>query len=125
MGVDDRSTETRLRPRAVGPIIKFMDDTKYSSDYEIVRVAEDIVPLGEFRTHTARVLRKMRESRRPVIITQQGRPAAVVLPPEEFDRLQERRRFVAAVSEGLADAEAGRVVADEDLDLPPGRRSKR
>jgi len=125
VGVDDESTEIRLHPKAVGSKIKSMNDTKYSSEYEIVRVAEDIVPLGEFRTHTARVLRKMRESRRPVIITQQGRPAAVVLPPEEFDRLQERRRFVAAVSEGLADAEAGRITDDEDLDLSPGRRSRR
>jgi prevent-host-death family protein len=102
-----------------------MNDTKYRSEYEIVRVSEDIVPLGEFRTHTARVLRKMRDSGRPVIITQQGRPAAVMLSPEEFDRLQERRQFVAAVTEGLADAAAGRVIDDEELDLPQGRRSKR
>ena len=50
--------------------------------------------------------------------------AAVVLLPEEFDRLQERRRFVAAVSEGLADAEAGRVIDDKDLDISPGRRRR-
>lgn len=125
MGVDEGSTEASLQAKAIRSKIESMDDTKYSSEYEIVRVAEDIVPLGEFRTHTARVLRKMRDSRRPVIITQQGRPAAVVLPPEEFDRLQARRRFVAAVSEGLADAEAGRVIDDEKLDPPPARRSRR
>ena len=50
------------------------------------------------------------------IITQKGRPAAVLLSPEEFDRLTYRERFPAAVREGLADAEAGRVVFDRDLD---------
>lgn len=50
------------------------------------------------------------------MITQNGKPAAVLLSPEEFDRLTERDRFMAAVRHGLADVEAGRVVDDEDLE---------
>jgi len=90
-----------------------MNDTIYKSERTHLRVSEDIVPLGEFRTHTARVLGRLREGRRAVVITQNGRPAAVLVTPEEYDRLQEHGRFVAAVAEGLADAEAGRLVDDE------------
>jgi predicted transcriptional regulator len=36
----------------------------------------------------------------------------VILSPEAYDELTERARFVAAVDEGLADAEAGRVHPD-------------
>ncbi len=105
-----------------------MNDTPYRSDLRPLRVSEDIVPLGEFRAHTARVLGRLREQRRAVVITQNGRPAAVLVTPEEYDQLQERGRFVAAVTEGLADVEAGRVTADEAA--PPGgatprRRSRR
>ena len=102
-----------------------MNDTRYRSNCEPLQVSEDIIPLGEFRTHTARVLRDMREQRRPVVITQNGRAAAVLLSPEEFDRLSERARFVAAVSEGLADVEAGRIVEDEALEVGAPRVAAR
>lgn len=75
-----------------------------------MQLSQDILPLGEFKTHASRVLRQLRESQRPVVITQNGRPAAVLISPEEFDHLREHERFVAAVQEGLADAEAGRLL---------------
>ncbi len=90
-----------------------------------MRVSEDIVPLGEFRTHTARVLGRLREQRRAVVITQNGRPAAVLVTPEEYDRLQEHGRFVSAVAEGLADVEAGRLVDDEATATVPPRARRR
>jgi prevent-host-death family protein len=80
------------------------------------RFSEDVLPIGEFKAKAAAVLRKLREHRRPVVLTQNGRPAAVLISPEEFDRLAERERFIAAVEEGLADARAGRVVDDDLLD---------
>jgi PHD/YefM family antitoxin component YafN of YafNO toxin-antitoxin module len=49
------------------------------------------------------------------VITQNGKPTAVLITPEEFDRLHERDRFLAAVREGLADSEAGRIVDDRVL----------
>ena len=80
-----------------------------------LQLSEDIVPIGEFKTHAARVLRRLREAQRPVVITQNGKPAAVLITPEEFDRLSERERFVEAVTQGLADSDAGRVVEDQIL----------
>lgn len=96
-----------------------------------MRIAENIVPLGEFKTHASRVLRDMMSSGAPVVITQHGKPAAVLLPPEEFDALNERSRFVSAVQEGLADVKAGRVMGDEQLEKeldaafgPPPKKRK-
>jgi len=73
-------------------------------------VSEDIVPLGEFKAHAGQLLRRVRGSHQPLVITQNGHPAGVVLSPVEFDRLRERQRFLESVAAGLADAEAGRVV---------------
>ena len=78
-------------------------------------VSEDILPIGDFKTHAGQVLRRLREDGRPVVITQHGRPAGVLVSPGEYDRLRERERFVEAVHEGLADADAGRVITDEEL----------
>lgn len=38
-----------------------------------------------------------------------------MIPPEDSDEIRERERFIAAVQEGLADSEAGRVIDDEEL----------
>ena len=80
-----------------------------------LQISEDILPIGEFKTRASQVLRKLREAQRPIVITQNGKPTAVLITPEEFDRLHERDRFLEAVREGLADAEAGRVVEDKVL----------
>jgi len=77
--------------------------------------AEDIVSVSEFKAQAADLLRRLSESGHPLVITQNGKAAGVLLSPAEFDRLVERARFVAAVQEGLADEEAGRVSADEDV----------
>jgi len=81
-----------------------------------MRLAEDILPIGEFKTQASSVIRRLQESNRAVVITQNGRPAAVLITPQEFDRLSEQQRFLAAVDEGWADSEAGRVIDDDELD---------
>lgn len=79
------------------------------------QVSQDILPIGELKTHAARVFRRLREGGHSVVITQHGRPAGVLVSPEEYDRLRERDRFVESVHEGLADAEARRVITDDEL----------
>ena len=80
------------------------------------RVAEGIVPLGEFKAKASSLLRELRkETAGPLVITQNGRPAAVVLSPEAFDQMRSRQEEIEAVAAGLADAVAGRVVAHEKV----------
>jgi prevent-host-death family protein len=81
-----------------------------------VQLSEDVLPVGEFKAHLAQTLQKLRDFDRPIVITQNGKPAAVMVSPKEFDRLQERERFLDAVREGLSDSEAGHLIPDKDLD---------
>lgn len=74
-----------------------------------VRIAEDIVPVSDFKAQAAEWLKRVAESGHPLVITQNGKAAGVLLSPAQFDALSERARFVAAVDEGLADSKAGRV----------------
>ena len=80
-----------------------------------IQISEDIFPLGQFKTHASRVLRNLHEKNRPIIITQNGKPAAVLLTPKEFDRLSKQEQFVTAVKEGLQDVKAGNIISDEQL----------
>jgi len=75
-----------------------------------LRVAEDIVPLSLFKARASELLKKISETGAPIVITQNGRAAGVLLSPAEFDLLTERARFVTAISDGISDVEANRVV---------------
>ena len=74
-----------------------------------IRTADGIVPVSDFKAHIAQWLDKVTETDAPVVVTQNGRAAGVLLSPAAYDALTEQARFVAAVQAGLADAEAGRV----------------
>ena len=76
----------------------------------MTRMTDGIVPLGEFKSQAAKFLRRLGESGQHMVITQNGRPAGVLMSPKEFDRIQERQRFLESIAAGLADAEAGRVI---------------
>ena len=80
-----------------------------------LQVAEDIVPINEFKTNASKLLKRLHKTNRPMVITQNGRPSAVVVTPEEFDVLTYRWRFIEAVEEGIADADAGRVYSSEEV----------
>jgi prevent-host-death family protein len=87
-----------------------------------LRIAEDIVPVSEFKAQAAEWLRRVTASGQPLVITQNGRPAGVLLSPAAFDRLAERARFVAAVEQGLGDSDAGRVMDQERVAVEMKRR---
>lgn len=88
----------------------------------VLKLTEDIVPVGEFKGHAARWLKHAAETGQPVVITQNGRPAGVLMSPAEFDRLGERQRFLESVAAGLADLEAGRTLTTAELKTRLARR---
>ncbi len=80
-----------------------------------LRVAEDIVPLSDFKARASELLKRLAKTGAPIVITQNGRAAGVLLSPAEFDALTERIRFLNAVAEGLEDARSGKVVTHESM----------
>ena len=78
-------------------------------------ISEDFVPVSEFKAQAAEWLRRIGETDAPLVVTQHGKPAGVVLSPRAFDSLTQQARFSTAVAEGLADAEGGRVHAHAEV----------
>ena len=76
-----------------------------------LKVSQDVVTLAEFKSQAATLLARIGTSSQPLLITQNGKPAGVLLSPAEFDRIQEQEtaRFVASVNRGLQDADNGRT----------------
>jgi len=94
-----------------------------------IQLAKDVVSVGDLKVSASRLLRRLREERRPIVITQHGRPAGVLVSPADFDMMTEQARFLEAVQAGLDDAAAGRVLDDEalagDLDVELARREEK
>jgi prevent-host-death family protein len=80
-----------------------------------LRVSDNIISVSEFKAKAAEWLRRLADSDEPVVITQNGKAAAVLISPGEYDAMTERTRFLQAVGEGLTDVEVGRVISDEEL----------
>ena len=75
-------------------------------------IAEGVIPLGEFKNNAARYLKSLDG---PMVITQNGRPAGVLLSPADYDQLTERQLFLESVTAGLADAEDGKLLDEQAL----------
>jgi prevent-host-death family protein len=71
--------------------------------------AEDIIPIGEFRSKTPQYLGQLAEHTRPLVLTSNGKPVAVMLTPAEFDRLVEERDGYEALAAGFIAERQGRV----------------
>jgi prevent-host-death family protein len=91
-----------------------------------------VVPVREFRSRLAALLSDVVDRRDHVIVTRNGKPAAVVVPVDEYEGLEETAEIlsdpdtVAAIEEGLAAVETGDVVPWEDVRAELAeRRAKR
>jgi prevent-host-death family protein len=91
----------------------------------VLRVSEDVVPVGQFKAQAKKWLARAKETGQPLVITQNGRPAAVMLSPAEYDRLTERERFVGGVAAGIDDANAGRLISLDESKARLTRRHKK
>lgn len=71
------------------------------------KLSRDIQPLSEFRAHTAKFVRQVQETGRPLVLTQHGRGAAVLLDITEYERLVERSELAEDVRTAEAQLERG------------------
>lgn len=79
------------------------------------RLAEDLIPVNEFRTNLASWLNRPAETGRPLVVTQRGKAAAVVVSPSMLDEIAERGELVQQVLRGLREVAAGEVVDDGEV----------
>jgi len=78
-------------------------------------VSNDIVPIGKFKTSISKWFKSVHDTGHPLIITQNGKPAGVLLSPSEYDELVYKRAFLDSINKGIADAESGKIYNSEEL----------
>ena len=60
----------------------------------------DIVPVTDLRKDAAGALKRVRASQQPLIITQRGRAAAVMLSVEAYERAEHEKQMLRLLARG-------------------------
>jgi len=81
-----------------------------------MRFTEAIEPVTVLKTRSAELIRRARESRRPVIITQNGRATAVLLDVATYERQRRALLMLEYLARGEVDHREGRTLSDADAD---------
>lgn len=80
-----------------------------------ILVASDIIPVGQFKSGLDKYLKEIQNKRNTLIITQNGKPAGVLISPSEFDDMRQTRLFIDSISRGLSDSDKGEVFSIAQL----------
>ncbi len=90
-------------------------------------ISKGIIPLGEFKASISKWLKDIQQTDHPLIITQNGRPAGVLLSPQEYDNLTYKNKFIESVARGIDDSETGQVYSKEQIhiELEKARSSRK
>jgi prevent-host-death family protein len=80
-----------------------------------ISISNDIIPIAEFKTNISKWFKTLQTSGHPLIITQNSKPAGVLLSASDYDELVYRKSFLDSVERGLADADSGRTQTTDEL----------
>ena len=80
-----------------------------------INVSTDIIPIGELKKKLSQYLTNVHTTGHPLVITQNGKPAGVLISPAEYDDLNYNKSFIESIHRGLSDVETGKVYSTTEL----------
>jgi len=80
-----------------------------------MNITNDIKPVTYLKSRAADLLRQINETHRPVIITQNGEPRAVLQDPQSYENMRNALGLLKLISIGEADIREGRTKSQEEM----------
>jgi len=68
----------------------------------------EIIPVSDLRQDAAGTLRRVNRSKQPLVVTQRGRAAAVLIGFEAYQRAERERTILKLLAQGEREIRAGR-----------------
>lgn len=81
----------------------------------------DIRPITEFRSNAKKILGQVHETKRPIIITQNGKSQAVLLDIDAYQSQMDRMRVLELIARGKQDIESGHFLTQDEAFLEMNR----
>ena len=72
-----------------------------------IKFSEDVVPLSDLKINPGRIINHAKDTHRPILLTSRGRGVAIVQGLDEYEKNEEERAFLKAISQGMMDVKEG------------------
>jgi prevent-host-death family protein len=97
-----------------------LDDRSYCGtilrlEVKGMKISKDIKPITYLKSKAPDLLKQINETHRPVVITQNGEPRAVLQDPESYDNMRNAIGILKLISQGEQDVKEGRSKPQEEV----------
>ncbi len=80
-----------------------------------MKISTDIRPVSFLKSKAADMLRQVNETHRPIIITQNGEPRAVLQDPESYENMRNAIGILKLISQGEEDILNGKMKTQDEV----------
>ena len=78
-------------------------------------ISKDIRPITYLKSRAPDLLKQINETHRPVVITQNGEPKAVLQDPESYENMRNAIGILKLISQGEQDIKDGKLKSQEEV----------
>ncbi len=79
-----------------------------------ISLSNDIEPLSEFRKKSADFIKRLKKEKNPIVLTQHGKSAAVLLDVTEYERISRKMELLEDLLEAKQQVEQGNTFNMKD-----------
>jgi len=80
-----------------------------------MNISQDIKPVTYLKSKAADLLKQINETHRPVIITQNGEPRAILQDPKSYENMRNAIGLLKLISQGEDEIRSGRSKSQQDV----------
>jgi len=74
-----------------------------------ISISRDIEPLSEFRKRSADFIKRLKKEKQPIVLTQHGKSAAVLLDVSEYERVIKKIEMLEDLLEAKQQVDQGKT----------------
>ena len=80
-----------------------------------MNISQDIKPVTYLKSKAADLLKQINETHRPVVITQNGEPRAVLQDPESYQNMRNAIGILKLISQGEDEIRSGKSKSQQEV----------
>lgn len=80
-----------------------------------MKISTDIKPVTYLKSRAADLLQQVNDTHRPIVITQNGEPRAVLQDPESYENMRNAIGLLKLIAQGEEDIHNGRAIPQHEV----------
>lgn len=80
-----------------------------------MNISKDIKPITYLKANAPELLKQINETHRPVVITQNGEPRAVLQDPQSYENMRNTIGILKLLSQGEEDIKKGKLKSQDQV----------